>query len=228
MTVAVQQASVQKKVPVNGFCNNKFDPPSPCSAIGLRRTGRNLIADGRFNYSWDGENRLVAAETLSTLPSSVPRVKVEFAYDYMSRRVGKSVHNWNSTSNEFQISSFNSFVYDSWNLISEVGTDSLVGPSSTNYYIHGLDLSGTLQGAGGIGGLIAVVKGTNAYTVAYDANGNVSEYLAGDGSIAGHYEYSPFGETIVASGSMADSFAHRFSTKYYDDETSLAYYGFRF
>ena len=27
---------------------------------------------------------------------------------------------------------------------------------------------------------------------------------------------------------MADVFRHRFSTKYYDDETGLYYYGYRF
>ncbi|MFA7158900.1 MAG: hypothetical protein WC299_06305, partial [Kiritimatiellia bacterium] len=167
----------------------------------------NLLSDGRFNYSWDGENRLVAAETLSTLPASVPRIKVLFAYDYMSRRVGKAVYHF--VSNDWSLVESRGFIYDSWNLAKELCYSGTLGLWTTNSYIWGLDLSGSLQGAGGIGGLLSVVNGTNAYAVAYDANGNVSEYLAGDGSIAGHYEYSPFGETIVASGSMADSFAHR-------------------
>ena len=42
------------------------------------------------------------------------------------------------------------------------------------------------------------------------------------------YEYGPFGEPIRASGSMATSNPFRFSTKYTDDETGLAYYGFRY
>ncbi|MBI2440538.1 MAG: hypothetical protein HYV35_04115 [Lentisphaerae bacterium] len=32
----------------------------------------NMLSDGRFNYSWDCENRLIAAETLPDLPTSVP------------------------------------------------------------------------------------------------------------------------------------------------------------
>ena len=41
-------------------------------------------------------------------------------------------------------------------------------------------------------------------------------------------EYDDFGRTISQSGQMADFFRHRFSTKYYDDETGLYYYGYRF
>jgi RHS repeat-associated protein len=43
-----------------------------------------------------------------------------------------------------------------------------------------------------------------------------------------HYEYSPFGETIVSAGPMKDEFAFRFSTKYFDPETGLYYYGYRY
>ncbi|MBI2440937.1 MAG: hypothetical protein HYV35_06145, partial [Lentisphaerae bacterium] len=43
----------------------------------------NMLSDGRFNYSWDCENRLIAAETLPDLPTSVPRQQLVFAYDYM-------------------------------------------------------------------------------------------------------------------------------------------------
>jgi len=184
----------------------------------------NLLSDGRFNYSWDGENRLVAAETLSTLPSSVPRVKVEFEYDYMSRRVSKQVSN--IVSGQWTVVSGHSFVYDSWNLVSEICNQQ--SEITTNLYIHGLDMSGSLGGAGGIGGLLAAKLGTNSVCYTYDANGNVSELLAADCSLAAHYEYSPFGETIVATGPLASENKFRFSTKFTDDETTLLYYGYRY
>jgi RHS repeat-associated protein len=67
------------------------------------------------------------------------------------------------------------------------------------------------------------------YWPLYDANGNVSEYLAAsDNSIAAHYEYDPFGNTTLASGPHAADFAHRFSTKFLDAETGLYYYGYRY
>lgn len=100
-------------------------------------------------------------------------------------------------------------------------------------YVWGPDLSGTLQGAGGVGGLLSVTKhdaqGATHHAVAYDANGNITEYVdTSDGSIAAHYEYDPFGNVSAQSGAMAEDFVYRFSTKYTDDETGLVYYGYRF
>jgi RHS repeat-associated protein len=42
------------------------------------------------------------------------------------------------------------------------------------------------------------------------------------------YEYGPFGEVIRATGPMAKANPFRFSTKYQDDETDLAHYGYRY
>ena len=115
-------------------------------------------------------------------------------------------------------------------------------------HTRGLDLSGSLQGAGGVGGLLGVKEhsGTHAGTCdfAYDANGNVSEVLkkntsslvAGaktlthdaDSNLAAHYEYDPFGNTIRSTGTYAAANPFRFSTKYWDPETTLYYYGYRY
>ena len=100
-------------------------------------------------------------------------------------------------------------------------------------YTWGLDLSGDLQGAGGVGGLLCVTQHQesstqNPYYVSYDANGNVSEYINDSDSLVAHYEYSPFGKITSSSGSKADDFNHRFSTKYLDVETALYYYGYRY
>jgi hypothetical protein len=56
-------------------------------------------------------------KTLSDLPTNMPVARVEFDYDYMSRRVGKTVYNWGS--NGWQEVSSATFLYDAWNLISE-------------------------------------------------------------------------------------------------------------
>ena len=100
----------------------------------------------------------------------------------------------------------------------------------------GLDLSGSLRGAGGVGGLLGVKEhsGTHAgtYDFAYDANGNVSEVVKrntlGVPQRAAHYEYDPFGNTIRSTGTYATANPFRFSTKYFDPETTLYYYGFRY
>ncbi len=102
-----------------------------------------------------------------------------------------------------------------------------------NSYIWGLDLSGTEQGAGGVGGLLffSQVSGAQPSThfVGHDGNGNVILLADAASSIAtAEYEYSPFGKVVRATGSMALVNPFRFSTKYQDDETGFNYYGHRF
>jgi RHS repeat-associated protein len=91
-------------------------------------------------------------------------------------------------------------------------------------------LSGSLQGAGGIGGLLCASSGTGSAKrlYSYDANGNVGALLEADGTMVAHYEYDPYGKALVADGPAAKANPYRFSTKYSDDETSLYYYGYRY
>ena len=90
------------------------------------------------------------------------------------------------------------------------------------------DISGSLQGAGGVGGLLAVRTGEGAYYPAYDNNGNIVAYADDSGALVASYAYDAFGNTMESSGPLADFFAHRFSTKSLDPETGLYYYGYRF
>jgi RHS repeat-associated protein len=84
-----------------------------------------------------------------------------------------------------------------------------------------------MQGAGGVGGLLAVNTGAVRHYPTYDGNGNVSEYLTSTGATAAHFEYDPFGNTVVNTDS-ANLFTYRFSTKPRDRETGLYYYGYRY
>ena len=70
-------------------------------------------------------NRLIGIETLTNLPAAVPRAKVEFAYDYMSRRVRKTVAEW--TGSSWSPVQTNLFVYDGWNLIRETSSSLVTG-----------------------------------------------------------------------------------------------------
>jgi len=99
-------------------------------------------------------------------------------------------------------------------------------------YLWGLDLSGSLQGAGGVGGLLIFKRNTQTLTyhfATYDGNGNVMALVAAaDSAVTAQYEYSPFGETLTVTGDQASSNPFRFSSKYTDDETGLLYYGCRY
>jgi RHS repeat-associated protein len=62
--------------------------------------------------------------------------------------------------------------------------------------------------------------------VAYDGNGNVVALVCGtDGGTAAQYDYSPFGETLLA---VVEPNSYRNSTRYSDGELGLVYYGFRY
>ena len=76
-----------------------------------------------------------------------------------------------------------------------------------------------------IAGLLAVSRNGLFYFPTYDNNGNVTKYIDESGNVVAAYEYDDFGRTISQSGPLADFFRHRFSTKYYDPETGLYYYG---
>ena len=131
---------------------------------------------------------------------------------------------------EWQTLETRTFVYDDWNLIHE--TIYAIDGGTTNttevQYFWGLDLSGTLQGAGGVGGLLAVSCNGQFYFPTYDNNGNITKYIDESGSVVAAYEYDDFGRAISQSGPLANLFRHRFSTKYYDPEPGLYYYGRRF
>jgi RHS repeat-associated protein len=148
-------------------------------------------------------------------------------YDAHSRRVQKQVHTWNAGTSSYQLSATLRFLYDGWNLITELTASNQVVRS----YAWGLDLSGTLQGAGGVGGLLVITDaaaGTQSLP-SYDGNGNVLALInAADGTLAAQYEYGPFGEPLRATGPMARGNPFRFSTKYQDQETGLLYYGYRY
>ena len=62
-------------------------------------------------------------------------------------------------------------------------------------------------------------------TCAYDANGNITEYVSGSGEILSHCDYSAFGRELVQSG--CDDFIHRFSTKPYCRNTGMLEYQLR-
>jgi RHS repeat-associated protein len=185
----------------------------------------NLTSDGRWTNTWDAENRLTNMTGLSSGPFG-SLWKLDFTNDYMGRRIQKIV----STNNGSWVASYtNRFVYDGWNVVAI-----LDGGNNRLYsFTWGMDLSGSMQGAGGVGGLLSmtVYSGTNAgsYLYCYDGNGNVAALVnAANGAIAAQYEYGPFGELIRATGPMAKVNPFLFSTKFYDWETGLYYYGYRY
>jgi len=147
-------------------------------------------------------------------------------YDHIGRRVKKITR-------EYEIT----FFYDGWNLIEERVAHTS-GTDATIRYYWGKDLSGTFQGAGGVGGLLYLTITTSniehqtsnsqLFIPCYDSNANITRYLDENGATVAQYTYDAFGNLLDKSGPLCDLFRHRFSTKYYDREIGLYYYGYRF
>ncbi|MCP5404606.1 MAG: hypothetical protein H6922_00055, partial [Pseudomonadaceae bacterium] len=200
--------SLNQYTTANGVALPTTPAPAPYDEDGNMTRGPLPASDAGTHATlvWDAENRLVSA----TVTKNTVTTTTNYSYDAQSRRTVKQVVGGSATL----------YIHDGWNLIAEYS-----GTTLTKTYTWGMDLSGSMQGAGGVGGLLAVKEGSASYYPTFDGNGNVSEYLDSNNVVQAHYEYDAFGNTLVATGPKKDDFAHRFSNKYHDAETGLYYYG---
>ena len=185
-------------------------------------TDGNLVRDDRFVYSYDAENRMISSRPIAPSEGDLAVVN---AYDHKHRRVMKRVERFDG--DEWQTSETHAFTYDGSNIVLE-RIAFANGTTRTVEYFWGNDLSGTEQGAGGVGGLVAVSVDGAFFIPCYDHNGNVVCYVSESGAIAAQYVYAPYGNVIEQYGALAGRFAIRFSTKYTDIETGLISYLRRF
>jgi RHS repeat-associated protein len=198
---------------------------------------------GGISYTYDDENRLSQVVTnvndngsggdslqgaVDASPDSVTTHpwKCEFVYDGLGRLRQRLEYL------EDTLQSTTRYIYDGMRVIQE--RNSANTPAVA--YTRGADLSGSLEGAGGIGGLLARSSGysggnwtSHAYYHA-DGNGNITCLINGSQSVVASYRYDPFGNTTSKSGSLADANVYRFSSKEIVSHTNsvLYYYGYRF
>ena len=126
------------------------------------------------------------------------------------------------------LSTTTSYVYDGNRVTQERIT------SPTVSYTRGLDLSGSLEGVGGIGGLLARSHGyssgnwsTNNFHHA-DGNGNIPYLINTTQTLSASYRYDPFGNTIASSGTLASANVYRFSSKEIHVNSGMYCYLYRF
>jgi RHS repeat-associated protein len=177
---------------------------------------------------WDAENRLIEAQVGTTGPL------VRYHYDPFGRRIAKTV----GTSTTPQL-----YLYDGWNLVAKYTGDLTTDSAALDTaYTWGLDLSGSLQGAGGVGGLLAIheqagngsSKAGEVIYPAYDGNGNIDRLFDSIGLPIALYAYDGFGNRLSLAFSDVDGSGYAeeqefgFSTKFRDAETGLIYYGYRY
>jgi len=154
---------------------------------------------------------------------------VEWTYDAFGRRIRQRTLVW--TNNAWLVIGDLKFISDPMLFGRHIVELNATNNALVRSYVWGLDLSETLEGAGGLLWVtlytaFGSVVGT--HFAAYDGNGNIVALLAAsDGSVNACYEYGPFGEPIRVSGPAASMNPFRFSTKRTCNTTDLVLYEYR-
>ncbi|NLX14561.1 MAG: hypothetical protein GXY44_13040 [Phycisphaerales bacterium] len=104
----------------------------------------NLLQDGRNDYAYDAENRLIRVEPRNP---SANDYMYEFSYDYVGRRVEKRVYTRSGSSWTLSAALTERFVWDGWNVVMVLNGNNV----TQSWFTWGIDLSGSLQAAGSDG-----------------------------------------------------------------------------
>ncbi|MFA7087433.1 MAG: RHS repeat-associated core domain-containing protein [Aliarcobacter sp.] len=199
----------------------------------------NITHDNTWHYQWDANNRL---HTMHALVETNDAIHIQNRYDSEGRKKIKAIFRLRGRGPDYpadqtqegnwDLCKIHEYSWDDMNMVLEKITNYETSSTTIKTYTWGLDLSGSLHNAGGIGGLLMVseLKGSTSqnYFPVADANGNITDYLDETGNIVAHYEYSPFGWLLNKSGVMADEFTHRFSSKPFCLITHLVEYQYRY
>ncbi len=200
--------------------------------------GNLTYSDGPSNgYGYDDENRLAnwyyydGGHNGNGNPTSGGDYRAEFVYDGKGRLRKRVEYQADGGGTTWLILSGTRYIYDGMRVIQERNSANTPLVS----YTRGTDLSGSLEGAGGIGGLLGRSHGYastngNWYTHNFyhaDGNGNVTYLVNSSQTLAASYRYDPFGNTTASSGSLASANVYRFSSKETHVNSGLYYYGYR-
>lgn len=222
--------------------NELTTAPSPANALTYDSNGNIASAQsGHSAYAYDDENRLIewahyqnspsnptAGDTITELAyDGLGRLRQRAEYVYPNSGIGQLPSPANTN---WQLVAATAYIYDGLRVIQERDSNNVPVVS----YTRGTDLSGSLEGAGGIGGLLARSSGysggnwsTHNYYHA-DGNGNTTYLETSAQGLAASYRYDPFGNTISSSGTYAAANVYRFSGKEYMTNSGMYYYLYRF
>ncbi len=241
-TNALNQYTAIKSTPANA-ASSKLITKNQALGTPSHDPDGNLLEDACNTYTWNADNNPIRVE------SKDGKLRLDYIYDFQSRRTVRVETKEPGTKNEEPRTTY--FLYDDWNVLAEIESVPAAGRSGTLHfepatlYSWGRDLSGSLQGAGGVGGLLAISKvnssadepgGAQLQTLnltletlypTYDANGNIGQLLDADANVVAAYTYDPFGNVTEMAGSEATENPWRFSTKPVEAGTGWLYYGYR-
>jgi RHS repeat-associated protein len=174
----------------------------------------NLTSDGTRAFNYDSENQL-------TNITAAGQWKSDFFYDGFNRRRVARDFAWQSgawvPTNEVR------YIYDRTLVVEERDANN----STQVTYTRGLDLSGSLQGTGGIGGLLARTDAIGSAFFHADGNGSITALVDLTGYVGARYTYGAFGNLISKNGALADANLYRFSSKELHPRSGTYYFLYR-
>ncbi len=187
---------------VGRISTNAITVNLPSSASYTYDFNGNLSGDGTRTFTYDDENQLIQITVTGVW-------QTQFIYDGLMRRRFRKEFAWSGAwveTNEVH------YIYDGYVVIQERDVNNLPQAS----YTRGLDLSRSLQGANGIGGLLAFsqVSTLNQQHFYYhaDANGNVTSVVNAQQIVVAKYLYDSFGVILAQSGPTANANHYCFSS----------------
>jgi RHS repeat-associated protein len=210
----------------------------------------NLLTNSGVIYIYDDENRLVTVanpplqspgggeidvpsgppgpDGPAPPPPSTGGWRSDFTYDGFGRlRIRQDGYSY---TNGWYVTNITEYIYDGSRVIQERDGNNL----PTVSYTRGRDLSGSLEGAGGIGGLLARSHGYSAGNWAvhnfYHADGgcNITCMVNEGQAVVASYRYDPFGNLVSSSGTLAGDNLYRFSSKEFHANSGMYIYLYRF
>jgi RHS repeat-associated protein len=196
-------------------------PYGPATYDGNGNRSTQSSGSSGISFAYDDENRLTTIYATSYY-------QTYFTYDGLGRLRQRSEYAWNGST--YSIVSTTQYIYDGNRVVQE--RDISNNPLVT--YTRGTDLGGTLEGAGGIGGMLARSSGysggnwTTHHFYHADGNGNITYLVDANQALAASYRYDPFGSTISSSGTMAAANLYRFSSKEFHANSGMYFYLYRF
>jgi RHS repeat-associated protein len=152
----------------------------------------------------------------------------QFVYEGLGRKRIERDYSW--TGSAWQQTNEVQFVCDGMLVLQERHFEpqlSTNDPQHVVTYTRGLDLSGSRQGAGGIGGLLARTDANGSAYYHADGAGNVTALMDAGQHILARYLYDPFGRQLGQWGELAAANRYRFSSKPVHALSGLYDYGFR-
>ncbi len=119
----------------------------------------NMTRLGDWYHAWDGENRLVQSQPYGLASNGAIRLK--YQYNHRNLRIAKITERLSgrgagypfdpSQPGTWDAIETRRYVWDGYNIAAEIVINEVAPSANVTYYVWGTDLSGTLQGAGGVG-----------------------------------------------------------------------------